>query len=153
MQLTEAQKQKFLEYVENKRLMLESKESVDDLATFCIKDIFKKAETIEFYKNSSEDKKLNFKVNVVQDILISFLKNMTNKILELDLDQNPDLDLTTALIQSQTLEEFFETINFYVAISPALSIEAFRYLAYAYTEKCTQLHLLADQEVLNILKD
>lgn len=153
MQLTDDQKKRFLEYVERRKQETLSKESVEDIATFCINDIFKKAEKVEFYLNSNEEKKLNFKINVVNDILISFLKNITNKILELDLQSSSSTDLTDVLVKSGSMQEFFEAINFYIMISPILSFESYKYIALAYTQVCTKLHILADEQVLNILKD
>ncbi len=124
-----------------------------EIFNLAILDILKQVENLDFYQQSDETKKQVFITNLKQEMLISVLKNLTNKVLELDLKFNEDKDLTKILLNSSSIEEFFEILTGYLATSQVLALSYYEYVALAYTQMCTKLYLPAKADFLEILKN
>lgn len=158
--LTDTQKHKYLNYIESKRLSspffkssLTSKRDLQDLFSLSLEDIISKLESVEFYRNSTDEQKKTLKENLIYDFFSDLIQAVLFKIAELELDYGKERDLTLILENSETPQAFFDALTFFTSISHELSIEVLRTIATTYVKKCNELYLIADEEILNIIKD
>ena len=155
---TEREKQKFLEYVEKKRLEVKSrqileggensKEYPDDIFVFCYNDIMSKIKEVDFYKNSSEEKQLNFQINILNKLLFNTVKNLLYDVKTIDEEDASNYKLSLALLEDYDLDSFFEKLNFLILTYPDLSRRFVEYIIIQYLTLCKELYIQPSDKVL-----
>ena len=160
MQLTEEQKKRFLDYLDNKKTKTSTASEktytshngpfFEDIFTFSINDIIIKSEQVDFYKNSSEEAKNNFKINITQKLLAQVAVDLIADVQGLD-EQTPESELIKTLFENPEIEEVFSKLAFYLSQNQSLANNFIRYTAFHYIEMCNTLKIPADPSAFEII--
>ncbi len=120
---TEEEKQRFLRYVEEKKIAKQdsSDQDVDiisiDYMQSCIDDIISKMENLESYNNLSEQEK----ENVENNLALEFIEFMLIKVDEYAKENNLKDQFVEMGQETEYIEDLFDMLIGLVSINPALS--------------------------------
>ena len=158
MQLTTAQKEKFLEYLERKGLPVpkgsqtsqgdsepyENELSID-LVSLCVADIVKNLEQTDEYRMLDDDKKKSFSYN----LRVEFIEDFVDKF-ELLIEQNPDIRKELADIGKsiEKIDELLEIFNEVILEIPAIRDSFFKTIKEKYSQLCGDLGLINNYQII-----
>jgi hypothetical protein len=166
---TEREKQKFLEYVEKKRLeanqsqMLQNKSSngalnpkqpSSNLFIILIDDFFEKIDALEQFKAYDQQKKDNFKGNIADEILGKTSFRLLEDVKSVDQELTDDMSLISGLLDGNAdLEEFFYKLDLLISQVPVLSQRYLAHLCMVYLGLCKEFNLKPNPLVLPYIKE
>ena len=160
---TEREKQKFLEYVEKKRLegrqnksssgALNPKQPSSNLFIILIDDFFEKIDALEQFKAYDQQKKDNFKGNIVNEILDSVINGLTEDAKEVDKVSGGELNFASLYTQNENYDELFFKIDSLVSTVPAIADRFLTHLIMKYISLCKEFYILPTEAIIPFVKD
>lgn len=162
MPITEADKTKFREYLETKRLAqvksnLENVQTnypldLQDIFGFCLNDIFDKISKVKHFQEGTEEQQLAFKINLSQEFLQNVTQNLLVDVINLDVAMITNFELITSLFREFKYDEFFEKLAYLVSQNNQFSENFIEYVIANYLSFCNKLYIEADERVLKMSK-
>jgi hypothetical protein len=161
MQLTTAQKEKFLEYLEKKGLpaptgstkSLSNKDNSEievksiDYIEMCMDDLILKMSKLDSYKNQTFEQKENIEINMK----LEFSESIVNAIAGLFEEKDASFILESMGKTADSIEELMEMVAGLIATIPGMSDFTIKTIIIKYKDLCDEMGFLYNSNLIHSL--